>query len=503
MILNTLPQPDADIARFVRVTQAEDGMIDIFIADNYREDFKVQHFVSRVQKAFPGRTRWASLSLDEIDNVAIPQSSDAPAHSVNQQRVLSYFRKAIALSASDVHFTVGRDGGQFCYVEARVHGELQCLDCIDKDEGMALASTIILSMCDVTEKQFYPNLHQDGRIAERFLKPLGIFGARYAHMPAVGGLYVVMRLIKDDGDAVPDFESLGFLPDQVRALKRLLRRPEGMLILSGPTGSGKSTTLRTASAAYLALWGYINKLPIRRLLTIEDPPEGRIYGAIQTPIIADKKNTEEIKRAWLLSMSYALRCDPDAILNGEIRDLESAITALKAAMTGHLLMTTLHANDGLNILERLEIEGVSARLLADPQLLIGLISQRLVQRLCPHCKVPYQRVAGQLEEDDRDLIEHCCQPEKVFMRHFEGCEHCYHGIVGRIVVAEVIAPDAQFFELYRTKSKAAAKTYWHRTLGGITRNQHVLHYIHAGEVDPLAAHFICPIDEDSYTLLPE
>ncbi|WP_290606793.1 ATPase, T2SS/T4P/T4SS family, partial [Arsenophonus sp. ENCA] len=99
------------------------------------------------------------------------------------------------------------------------------------------------------------------------------------------------------------------------------------------------------------LWGYINKLPIRRLLTIEDPPEGRIYGAIQTPIIADKKNTEEIKRAWLLSMAYALRCDPDAILNGEIRDLESAITALKAAMTGHLLMTTLHANDGLNILK--------------------------------------------------------------------------------------------------------------------------------------------------------
>lgn len=80
-------------------------------------------------------------------------------------------------------------------------------------------------------------------------------------------------------------------------------------------------------------------------MTIEDPPEGHIDGAIQTPIIADKKNTEEIKRAWLLSMAYALRCDPDAILNGEIRDLESALTALKAAMTGHLVMTTLHAND--------------------------------------------------------------------------------------------------------------------------------------------------------------
>ena len=367
---------------------------------------------------------------------------------------------------------------------------------------MALASTIILSMCDVTEKQFYPNLHQDGRIAERFLKPLGIFGALYAHMPSVGGLYVVMRLIKDDGDNVPDFETLGFLPEQVKVLNRILRRPEGIMILSGPTGSGKSTTLRTAASTYLSMWRYVNKLPVRRLLTIEDPPEGRIYGAIQTPIIADKKNTEEIKRVWLLSMAYALRCDPDAILNGEIRDLESAITALKAAMTGHLLMTTLHANDALSILERLEIEGVSARLIADPQLFVGLISQRLVQRLCPHCKVPYPQVAGQLEEGDRLLIERQCQPEKVFMRRYQGCEHCQSGIVGRIVVAEVLSPDAQFFELYQTKGKLAAKTYWHRILGGITRNQHVLHYIHEGEVDPLAAHFICPIDEDSYMLLP-
>ncbi|HGJ5869392.1 GspE/PulE family protein, partial [Arsenophonus nasoniae] len=367
-MLSTLPPPDAEIARFVRVKSGEDGLIDVFVAENFGGNFDVQRYVGQLEKQYPGLIRLAIVSLDEMNQVAITLPSDVTSHSVNQQRVLNYFRKAIALSASDLHFTIGRDGSEFCFVEARVHGELQRLDCINKEEGMALASTIILSMCDVTEKQFYPNLHQDGRIAERFLKPLGIFGARYAHMPSVCGLYVVMRLIKDDGDNVPDFETLGFLPEQVKVLKRILRRPEGVMILSGPTGSGKSTTLRTAASTYLSMWRCVNKLPTRRLLTIEDPPEGRIYGAIQTPIIADKKNTEEIKRAWLLSMAYALRCDPDAILNGEIRDLESAITALKAAMTGHLLMTTLHANDALSILERLEIEGVSARLIADPQL---------------------------------------------------------------------------------------------------------------------------------------
>ncbi|PUA41487.1 type II secretion protein E [Pseudomonas protegens] len=499
----TLVEPDEEIARYVRVTRGDDEMLDIWVADNRRSDFKVQNFVVRVQQANPGRTRLTSLPLHEIAKVKGVLTDEDTGNSVNQNKVLSYFRQAVRLGASDLHLSIGRDNSDFCYVEVRVHGELQMLECIEKDEGFALASTICLSMCDVTEKQFYPNQHQDGRIAERFTRAVGLFGARYAHMPAVGGLYVVMRLIRDDAQAVPSFDELGFLPEQITAIRRMLRRPEGIMLLSGPTGSGKSTTLRTASAFYLAQSSGTGQLPVRRLLTIEDPPEGRIPGAIQTPILADKKNVDELKRAWLLSIAYALRCDPDAILNGEIRDLESAMAAIKAALTGHLMLSTLHANDPLNIIERLEIEGVPGRMIADPQLMIGLISQRLVQRLCSHCKRPYREVAAELDKEDRQLIEARCQVEAVYMRRHEGCCHCHKGIIGRIVVAEVIAPDAQFFELYRTQSKAAAKTYWHRELGGITRNQHVLRYVNAGEVDPLSAHTVCPLDEDCYTLLKE
>ncbi|OCQ52560.1 Toxin coregulated pilus biosynthesis protein T [Photorhabdus australis subsp. thailandensis] len=498
-----IESPPQEIARYICVTPKGDDILDICYAENRSGDFLIQNYVSRVQKANPGRTRCRAVSLDEVVQLNDAQQSNGTQLSPTQSKVLHYFREAIKFGSSDLHFTIGRDNSDFCYIEARVHGELLVLDCIDKEEGWELASTIVLSMCDVTEKQFYPNQHQDGRIAEAFVKPLGIFGARYAHMPAVGGLYAVMRLIKDDGAQVPSFELLGFLPQQISTIKRLLCRPEGIIILSGPTGSGKSTTLRTASAAYLSMNGYTNRLPVKRLLTIEDPPEGRIPGAIQTPIIADKKNVQEVSRAWLLSIAYALRSDPDAILNGEIRDYDSAMAAIKAAMTGHLMMTTLHANNPINIIERLETEGVPGRLIADPQLLMGLISQRLVQRICLHCKRSYASVASQLTPDERMLIERYCQPEKVFMRHDDGCEHCYKGVIGRVVVAEVIAPDAQFYKLYRTDGPTAAKTYWHRSLGGITRNQHVLHYINAGEVDPLAADTICPLDEDSYTLLKE
>ncbi|HGJ5904900.1 MAG TPA: type II secretion protein E, partial [Arsenophonus apicola] len=141
-MLNTLLQPNAEIARFVRVKSGEDGLIDVFVAENFGGNFDVQRYVGQLEKQYPGLIRLAIVSLDEMNQVAITPTSEVTSHSVNQQRVLNYFRKAIALSASDLHFTIGRDGSEFCFVEARVHGELQRLDCINKEEGMALASTI-------------------------------------------------------------------------------------------------------------------------------------------------------------------------------------------------------------------------------------------------------------------------------------------------------------------------------------------------------------------------
>ncbi|EIK9752983.1 Flp pilus assembly complex ATPase component TadA [Salmonella enterica] len=432
--------------------------------------------------------------------------------SSRQGDILNYFMVAKEIGASDIH---GTTLPGLTRIEMRVHGELETISELAEEDGNAQAATIILSMCDVTEPQFYAGRKQDGRVAAKFLRKVGLFGARYSHTPTADGLHFVMRVIPDDGDVVPTLEKLGFLPEQIRLIKRILRLPEGLIILSGPTGAGKSTTLRACSDLYLERTRYK-----KRLLTVEDPPEGRIRGAIQTPILCDKADEAEVRRAWERALSSALRLDPDAILPGELRDLISILAGIFAAQTGHLVLTTLHANSAFSIPERMITMGANAGLVADAQLLIGLISQRLVQVLCPHCRVPWSVKKDQITPEEREYLEkYCsvegiCQPEHLHFRNEAGCPACRkavviggkqvatvgQGVAGRSVVAEVVRPDTMLFRLLIQEGKEAAKAYWLSELGGITRRIHLLHKLNAGLVDPLDADLIVPLDEDEVTL---
>ncbi|EKA8564090.1 Flp pilus assembly complex ATPase component TadA [Salmonella enterica] len=429
-----------------------------------------------------------------------------------QGDVLNYFMVARDIGASDIHCTTLPG---LTRIEMRVHGELETISELPEEDGKAQAATIILSMCDVTEPQFYAGRKQDGRVAAKFLRKVGLFGARYSHTPTADGLHYVMRVIPDDGDVVPTLETLGYLPEQIRLIKRILRIPEGMVILSGPTGSGKSTTLRACSDLYLKRTRYK-----KRLLTVEDPPEGRIVGAIQTPILCDKADEAEVRRAWERALSSALRLDPDVILPGELRDLISILAGIFAAQTGHLVLSTLHANSAFSVPERMITMGANAGLVADAQLLTGLISQRLVQVLCPDCRVPWSVKKDQLTPEEREYLEkYCavegvCRPEHLHFRNEEGCPSCRRavtingrqvatvgkGVKGRSVVAEVVRPDALLFRLLVQEGKEAAKAYWLSELGGITRRIHLLHKLNAGLVDPLDADLIVPLDEDEVTL---
>ncbi|EKM5490737.1 Flp pilus assembly complex ATPase component TadA [Salmonella enterica] len=432
--------------------------------------------------------------------------------SSHQGDILNYFMVAKEIGASDIH---GTTLPGLTRIEMRVHGELETISELAEEDGKAQAATIILSMCDVTEPQFYAGRKQDGRVAAKFLRKVGLFGTRYSHTPTADGLHFVMRVIPDDGDVVPTLEKLGFLPEQIRLIKRILRLPEGLIILSGPTGAGKSTTLRACSDLYLGRTRYK-----KRLLTVEDPPEGRIRGAIQTPILCDKADEAEVRRAWERALSSALRLDPDAILPGELRDLISILAGIFAAQTGHLVLTTLHANSAFSIPERMITMGANAGLVADAQLLIGLISQRLVQVLCPHCRVPWSVKKDQLTTEEREYLEkYCsvegiCRPENLHFRNESGCPACRkavviggkqvatvgQGVAGRSVVAEVVRPDTMLFRLLIQEGKEAAKAYWLSELGGITRRIHLLHKLNAGLVDPLDADLIVPLDEDEVTL---
>ncbi|ELG5397522.1 Flp pilus assembly complex ATPase component TadA [Salmonella enterica] len=442
------------------------------------------------------------LRLDDIKKEVSSRQGD----------ILNYFMVAKEIGASDIH---GTTLPGLTRIEMRVHGELETISELAEEDGNAQAATIILSMCDVTEPQFYAGRKQDGRVAAKFLRKVGLFGARYSHTPTADGLHFVMRVIPDDGDVVPTLEKLGFLPEQIRLIKRILRLPEGLIILSGPTGAGKSTTLRACSDLYLERTRYK-----KRLLTVEDPPEGRIRGAIQTPILCDKADEAEVRRAWERALSSALRLDPDAILPGELRDLISILAGIFAAQTGHLVLTTLHANSAFSIPERMITMGANAGLVADAQLLIGLISQRLVQVLCPECRVPWSVKKDQLTTEEREYLEkYCsvegiCRPEHLHFRNEAGCPACRkavviggkqvatvgQGVAGRSVVAEVVRPDTMLFRLLIQEGKEAAKAYWLSELGGITRRIHLLHKLNAGLVDPLDADLIVPLDEDEVTL---
>ncbi|EBQ9005291.1 pilus assembly protein, partial [Salmonella enterica subsp. enterica serovar Blockley] len=192
------------------------------------------------------------------------------------------------------------------------------------------------------------------------------------------------------------------------------------------------------------------------------------------------------------------------------------------AQTGHLVMSTLHTNSALSIPERMITMGVEAGLILDAQLMVGLISQRLVKTLCPHCKVPWAQKGFSLSDEQRTYLEkYChepglCRPEDLYFRHPEGCEHCRksvvlngrtvatvgHGVTGRSVVAEVIRPDARLFHLLKAEGKEAARRYWMAN-GGITRRTHLLHKLGAGLVDPLEADETIPLDEDDVLQVPD
>ena len=487
------PPPPA-IQEHVHLTHTDDKCV-LLIVDNEKGNPDIHAYIGYLRSADVSFTV-RFVTLTELASAKEKgEGSIAPVSmSRQQQRVLDYFKKAMELGSSDIHMTID----SITRVEMRIHGDLELQDEISREQGMSLASTICMSMCDVAEKQFFENRVQAGRVKEEFLTRVGLFGARYSHQPCVGGLEVVMRVIPHESGEPPTLASLGFLPEQITVIDLIFKRPEGIIINSGPTGSGKSTTLRALCNALLLQCG-----GKKRLITVEDPPEGKIPGAIQCPIICDKSDPEEVKRAWVVAISTTRRQDPDMLMIGEIQNLDSAMAAISAASTGHRVITTLHANDALSIPERLIIEGVEPERVMDAEMMIGLLSQRLVKVSCPDCSEDWQTRKTQLTAAKIAHLTQHCDVENTRFINPEGCAHCHHGVVGRVVIAEVIHPDTRFMQLLRHEGKTAARTYWRQHLSGITRVEHLKRHINAGRVDPLMAEEICPLNENDWLLLPD
>ena len=312
--------------------------------------------------------------------------------------------EAIKEGASDIHIETFEKS---LVIRFRVDGTLHEMLRPGRKLASLLVSRIkVMARLDIAEKR----VPQDGRIA--LLLGGRAIDVRVSTMPSAWGERVVLRLL-DKNQARLTLERLGLSQQLTAQLRQLLHKPHGIFLVTGPTGSGKSTTL------YAGLQELNNHS--RNILTVEDPIEYMIEGIGQTQV-----NTR-VGMTFARGLRAILRQDPDVVMVGEIRDGETAEIALKAAQTGHLVLSTLHTNSTSETLVRLQQMGVARWMIASALTLV--IAQRLVRKLCPHCR---QRQSTPI------TLPKAVWPTPLPNWQAPGCKHCYHGFYGRTALFEVL-----------------------------------------------------------------
>lgn len=330
---------------------------------------------------------------------AIPENSATTAGLLNQT-----LQSALAKRASDIHIEPAENRYR---IRLRVDGVLHTLPDIPKETGTALTARLkVLGSLDIAEHR----LPQDGQFTVEISgEPLSF---RIATLPCRYGEKVVLRLLHQVEQAL-EIKALGMQDAQLEAFSQALQQPQGLVLVTGPTGSGKTVTL------YSAL--QIRNTPDVNICSVEDPVEIPIEGLNQTQIHPRAGLTfQGVLRALL-------RQDPDIIMVGEIRDGETAEIALKAAQTGHLVLSTLHTNSTSETLVRLQQMGVARWMIASALTLV--VAQRLVRKLCPHCR---QCPAATI------TLPKTLWPTPLPRWQAPGCDHCYHGYYGRTALFEVL-----------------------------------------------------------------
>lgn len=331
---------------------------------------------------------------------------------------------AVKREASDIHF---EPEAGFLRIRYRVDGILRQIRALHKSYWPAMVVRIkVMSGMNIAETR----APQDGRIS------LNVGGRdidfRAAAQPTIHGENLVLRILDRQKGLVP-IDAIGFDEHQLGLLRRMAARPEGIILVTGPTGSGKTTTL-------YSLLGHISQEGIN-IMTLEDPVE------YPMPLVRQTSLAEAVKLDFANGIRSIMRQDPDVILVGEIRDAETAAMAFRAAMTGHQVYSTLHTNSALGAIPRLLDIGVLPDILAGN--IIGIVAQRLVRRLCRHCCMPFRADA----ELCRILQTPLAQAPSLFRA--TGCEHCdYQGYQGRMAIVEILRVDDDIDELITQRASA-------------------------------------------------
>lgn len=360
---------------------------------------------------------------DDLDLVSLADSIPEPQDLMEAEddapiiRLLNaLLTQAVRENASDIHIETFE---QRLSIRLRVDGVLREVLQPPKNTGILIVSRIkVMAQLDIAEKR----LPQDGRISLRVSgRPVDV---RVSTLPSGHGERVVLRLLDKQAGRL-ELKHLGLAPDIHKKLQSTIKKPHGIILVTGPTGSGKTTTL------YAALNELNNKS--RNILTVEDPIEYFIDGIGQTQV------NNKVNMTFARGLRAILRQDPDVVMVGEIRDLETAQIAVQASLTGHLVFSTLHTNTAVGAITRMRDMGVEPFLLASS--LLGVVAQRLVRVLCNVCKEPH--VANSMEYEQLNLADHgggVTDSPTIYSP--KGCAQCNNsGYTGRTGIHEFIILD--------------------------------------------------------------
>lgn len=448
-----------------------------------------------------------------------------------QQLAIDLLARAYECGATDIHLA---HMGTHVRSRFRVLGLLRDDQEYDADTGARMIRAIYEHLGAAQDAPaFDVNSRLDGRIINRDYLPQGLYSVRIHSEPIEcdgapdgKGTFMPLRLLRDTTGASGSLEErlgkLGYTCEEVtlydnegharraRAqtdIFRELSARTGIVFISGPTGSGKSTALAHCMEAL------IEERPGDNFLSIEDPPEKPIKGMYQIPVIS--KEGDERGDAYTNAIAGTNRDDTDTVMIGEIRYAEAALATVEVALSGNAVWATIHAADALGIIQRLDVQlralvANPLQVVCDPIVLSGLVFQRLVPKLCPHCRIPLREYRNVISRDclarlrraiPEDMIFGGARGEGVFVRG-HGCEHCkdsgHPGLYRQTVVAEVVALDARLLALLRERRREEARRYWLTELHGMTYLEHARHLIATGILGPMITEemLAMPIDAD-------
>jgi type II secretory ATPase GspE/PulE/Tfp pilus assembly ATPase PilB-like protein len=450
------------------------------------------------------RLRIVPVEPDEV--ARLRASGMRPADDVDEDMIvrgnaIDLIKEAAAYGASDIHLMMR---GTYTEIQIVVKGGLRVLMRRSHKEGADLTRAIYQGIAKTRDGTFNPLDFQNAQIpgdelpAETGLTSIRIIrGPCYPQM--LDGAFMTLRLqyssmpktnpglrplpLPRRPDSVFRLQEMGFTAGQVARLQRLMDAPNGVVIFTGPTGSGKTTSM------YEALKEIARQRPYRRLVTVEDPVEYPMDWAVQMAVTG-ARNDAETGAAFSDRLRVALRMAPNIILVGELRGPDVAAAALEAAVTGHQVWTTMHVTDPFLFVDRLELmDGVRLhrRVTCDHQIVRGVVAQRLLPRLCPHCSQLLRDAPDALSAEIVAALETWGDIDKVRVQG-EGCDHCgQDGSIGRFAVVEIVILSSPIMrDIIESGSEVARNNYRTRPDADPSMLEAAIMHALSGMVDPRA-----------------